>query len=84
MRQHLGLNRGRCIGHGAIPIFAEEKPYDVLHGLAEAPSLVAETQLKVRDGAYEHGFALVSLGNGGGKAKIEYFTERGINYAEEF
>jgi hypothetical protein len=81
---YLGLDRGRCIGHGAIPIFAEEKPYDVLKGLADAPSLVAKTQLKVKDGAYEHGFAIVSLGRGGSKTKIEYFTEQGIIHAEEF
>jgi Calcineurin-like phosphoesterase len=81
---YLGLDRGRCIGHGAIPIFEEEKPYDVLTGLVDVPLLVADTQLKVSDGAYEHGFAMVSLGRAGGKTKVEYFTERGAMHDEEF
>ncbi|MCA6115191.1 metallophosphoesterase [Bradyrhizobium sp. WSM 1738] len=80
---YLGLERGRCIGHGAIPIFEEEKPYDVLKGIADPPGLVAGTQLNVSDGAYEHGFAMVALGTGGGKTKVEYFTESGLKYAEE-
>jgi len=81
---YLGLERGRCIGHGAIPIFAEEKPYDVLKGVANPPALVAGTQLQVTDGAYEHGFAIVSLGQAGGRTKIEYFTESRSMHEEEF
>jgi hypothetical protein len=40
----------------------EEKPYDVLKGLADAPLLVANSQLSIKDGAFEHGFAMILLG----------------------
>jgi hypothetical protein len=81
---YLGLERGRCIGHSAIPIFEEEKPYDLLKGVANPPSIVQGTQLKVRDGAYEHGFAIVSLGSSSSRTKVEYFAENGSMYVEEF
>ncbi|WP_271554893.1 metallophosphoesterase family protein [Bradyrhizobium sp. CCBAU 45394] len=81
---YLGLERGRCIGHGAIPIFEEEKPYNVLKGIADPPTLVAETQLKVSDGAYEHGFAMITLGKSEVRTKVEYFTESGLTYEEGF
>ncbi|GLR93998.1 putative phosphodiesterase [Bradyrhizobium liaoningense] len=81
---YLGLERGRCIGHGAIPIFAEEKPYDVLKGIANPPALIDGTQLNVSDGAYEHGFAIVSLGQAGRLTKVEYFTESRSMHEEEF
>jgi predicted phosphodiesterase len=80
----LGLDRGRCIGHGAIPIFEEEKPYDVLKTLSKAPKLVDSTELEILDGAYEHGFAIVTLGRDGSKTKTEYFADRGRTYSEEF
>jgi hypothetical protein len=81
---YLGLDRGRCVGHGAIPIFAEEKPYKVPKGLSDYPELVKATKLRVQDGAYEHGFAMINLGKSGQKTRAEYFTERGSMYAEEF
>ncbi len=83
-RPHLGLSHGRCIGHGAIPIFVEEKPYQVLPTLADPPELVADTQLSSRDGAYSHGFALLTLGIDGNSTKAEYFDENGLIHSEQF
>lgn len=73
---YLGLERGRCIGHGAIPIFADEKPYAPLKGLQDHPQLLDGTQLQLRDGSYEHGFAMISLGRDGAQTTIEYFGRR--------
>lgn len=83
-QSYLGLDRGRCVGHGAIPIFEDEKPYNALDALSEPPELVKATKLQVRDGAYEHGYAIVTLGRDGSKTRTEYFTDRGSLYEEEF
>jgi V8-like Glu-specific endopeptidase len=82
----LGLERGRCLGHGAIPVLEEQKPYEVLkNSLSGQPSLVSETRLQVKDGAYENGFAVVTLGERGTAATVEYFTtDRGAIYREQF
>jgi hypothetical protein len=81
---YVDLDRGRCVGHGAIPIFAEENPYKVLKGLSDYPELIKSTKLRVKDGAYEHGFAIISLGKAGEKTRAEYFTERGVMHSEDF
>lgn len=80
----LNLDRGRCVGHGAIPIFAQEKPYTVLQALSDAPTLMKGTELQLIDGAYEHGFAIISLGRGKEMTSVEYFGEDGKSFAEEF
>jgi hypothetical protein len=80
----MALERGRCIGHGAIPIFEQEKPYKLLEGVANPPTLIAGTELKVADGVYEHGFAVVTLGLSGSKTKVAYLTETGLIYEETF
>jgi hypothetical protein len=79
---YLGLDRGRCIGHGAIPIFEEENPYLTLKGIVDPPRIISGTQLGIRDGAYEHGFAIASLGAPGAKTSIEYFGQDGRIYEE--
>lgn len=54
---YLGLQRGRCMGHGAIPVFTLTEPYTVKH--PGAPMGAARLS---NDGViYEHGYALMSL-----------------------
>jgi hypothetical protein len=76
-RPYAGLARGRCIGHGAIPVFESQAPYALLPGIQNLPQLEPNTQLALRDGLYAHGFALVSLGPQNGKAQAEYFQSAG-------
>ena len=71
------LTRGRCIGHGAIPVLLEQKPYEPLRGLFDPPVLVPDPkdpsqpfQLGVDGGAYRHGYVLLRL-EGAGRA--EYY-----------
>lgn len=80
----LGLDRGRCVGHGAIPIFEEENPYAVIKALSDAPKLVKGSKLRVQDGAFEHGYAIIRLGRDKGKTSVEYVTDRGTIFNEEF
>jgi hypothetical protein len=62
---------GRCIGHGAIPVFAENKPYDVPDGLLNPPGLVEGTQLPLKDGCYANGYVMIAFN--GATAQVDYF-----------
>jgi len=59
---HLGLERGRCVGNGAIPVLFEDDPHRPFPGLADPPALLPGTAA-ARDGAvWAHGSTLLSLG----------------------
>lgn len=81
---HLDLERGRCIGHGAVPIFEGEKPYKVLAKGIDPAKLKAGTKLKVNQGAFEHGLALLTLGVADSPAKVDYIGEGRTIFSEEF
>jgi hypothetical protein len=70
---YAGLDRGRCIGHGAIPVLASQNPYAVLAKIKNPPDLVQATRLGVDDAVYAHGFTIISLDSAGGPAKAEYY-----------
>ena len=38
----LGLCRGRCLGHGAVPVLDVEHPYEKRADVASTPDLIAE------------------------------------------
>ena len=69
---YAGLARGRCIGHSAIPVFAEDGPYDPLPELEDPPKLIDHTRLSVSRQFYTHGYALLTLGSNG-PTTAEYF-----------
>lgn len=60
---YLGLAKGRCVGHGAIPVFVADEPYTPLPSLASPPRIIADTTLSTEDHFYTHGFAMLSLGS---------------------
>lgn len=69
---YAGVARGRCIGYGAVPVFARDDVYAPLDGLEDAPRLVPNTML-ARDGAvWTHGFAFVTLGTDAAPCAAEY------------
>lgn len=71
---YAGLEKGRCIGHGAVPVFKNQNPYDVPAKLRNPPQLVKATVLGFEDAlVYAHGFTMVSLDPRGGRATVEYF-----------
>jgi hypothetical protein len=79
---YCGLERGRCIGHGAVPVPVEDTIYQQLKDLEQAPLMVPNTELATQGGVYTHGFALLQLGVNtcdakyyqdiGGKPKLIY------------
>ncbi len=80
------LERGRCLGHGAVPTAIRDKIYDPLEGLDETPSIVAKAKLAANGDVYAHGYAVLSF-----KADVcsaEYFQgvgEQDVSvWSEEF
>ncbi len=79
---YLGLAKGRCLGHGAIPAFAEQDPYAVVPTLPDPPQLVpdprspgAPLKLGLVDQAYAHGFAILRLSDADRSATVSYYQE---------
>lgn len=66
-----GLDKGRCIGHGAVPVYLNDAPYAALQRLASPPQF-KPVKLDADDHVYMHGFAVVRL-NHDGSATAEYY-----------
>lgn len=70
---YAGLDKGRCIGHGAIPVMRDQNPYSIPDKLLDPPALVEGTELGLAGPLYGHGFAMISLDPNGGPARAEYY-----------
>jgi hypothetical protein len=57
-----GLQRGRCLGYGAVPTSIADKIYEPVKGLDQIPTEIPGTQLAKVGGVYTHGYAMLSLG----------------------
>ncbi len=77
-----GLQRGRCIGHGAIPVSLADNIYEPVKGLSNLPSLIEGTKLISHGNVYTHGYALLSLG--GSKCHVDYIEHRPTGRYEVF
>lgn len=66
-----GLARGRCLGHGSVPVSIKDDIYTPLPDLTETPTLVTPAKLNTRGAVYNHGYALLTLR--GDKCTAEYF-----------
>jgi predicted phosphodiesterase len=74
-KPYLDLRRGRCLGHSAIPVFAQDEPYKIIDEIDNPPAIVDGTKLSLKDGVYAHGFAMLTLGQQ--TATADYFEDRG-------
>ncbi|MER9743796.1 metallophosphoesterase [Mesorhizobium sp. M0187] len=70
-----GLERGRCLGHSAVPVFVEDDPYEPLQEVRFPPKIIAGTEASHDGRYYRHGFAILTLKEGG-KGTAEYFEDR--------
>ncbi|TCR60562.1 DNA/RNA non-specific endonuclease [Bosea sp. BK604] len=68
---YAGLARGRCVGHGGVPVFTDEDPYEPLAELVDPPEIIADTRILPDGEYYAHGFAILELK--GGSAEAAYF-----------
>jgi hypothetical protein len=81
-----GLERGRCLGHGAVPVSVIDEIYKPLPGLENAPSLVDQSKLGTTGGVYNHGYALLMFEDAACRAEYYQMTNKGreVMYAEMF
>lgn len=73
------LEKGRCIGHAAIPVFASQTPYEILDDLDDPPRLVEVDGQPVQlaqnaDGVYAHGYVILALDDSARRAKARYYA----------
>lgn len=68
---YLGLDKGRCVGHGAVPVYLHDAPYKLLEGLVAPPKFLP-VELEADNHVFMHGFAMVRL-NKDGSAVAEYY-----------
>jgi hypothetical protein len=70
------LPKGRCVGHGAIPVQQSEAPYAEKYPV---PLVDPNLTLGLTGGWYNRGFELVELAGAGSPAKISYYQVAGID-----
>ena len=70
-KPYLGLERGRCIGHGAVPVFTAEPPDNAPAGIINPPELRDEVHLGTDGPVYRHGFTMIQFGTDG-SATVNY------------
>ena len=73
------LERGRCIGHGAVPVFSTDDAYAPIDGLAEVPTLVENTKLQTTGQVWAHGFVFLTLGTDADPTRADYYQNLGGN-----
>lgn len=64
------LAKGRCAGHGAIPVQESENPYAQTYPV---PLASDDVQLGLTDGWYNRGFEVLDLHGAGSPARMRYF-----------
>ncbi len=76
----VGLDKGRCIGHGAIPSFLDPSPYDPIKNVSPLPVLVDDpknpgkkVELSISGPVYDHGFVILDLDDTARTAKVTYY-----------
>ncbi|TAY71254.1 metallophosphoesterase family protein [Rhizobium leguminosarum] len=62
-QEFAGLQRGRCIGNGAIPVPDLQDIYEPVAGLPDAPKIVSNTMVATTGGVWNNGFAVLKLSN---------------------
>ncbi len=67
----MGIERGRCIGHGAVPVSSTDDPYSHPKYEHEVP-FKRDVRLGTRGGSYNHGFTMIELRGAGRPASVVY------------
>lgn len=73
---YMGLQRGRCVGASAIPVFTNQQSYKYASGLQTyggipLPTWNAASQLATNGNVYNNGFAIMTLN--GASATVNYY-----------
>jgi len=73
---YLGLARGRCLGHGAIPTSEADDAYEIRADIdpAAVPPVRDGLRPPLLNGLYAHGFGVLTLGAEGGAIRADYYS----------
>lgn len=71
-KPYLGLERGRCIGHGAVPVFTTESQTVGPERIVDPPKLHSDVHLGTADQVYLHGFTMIEFGQDRSAAATYY------------
>jgi hypothetical protein len=75
------LDKGRCVGCGAIPVAAADAPYEALPNLSDVPPFRADVKPMLDEaGCYAHVFAILQLG-ADGNGTAAYYQNLNPGYA---
>lgn len=69
---YLGLERGRCIGHGAVPVFTTQSQTVGPAPIVDPPTLRGDVHLGSTGQIYLHGFTMIQFGEGGSAVATYY------------
>jgi len=69
---YLGLDKGRCLGHGAVPVLLGDGDHEIA-GLVDPPALLTGPLGRV-DSVYAHGFAILRFARDGG-CQVAYYND---------
>lgn len=79
---YLGLEKGRCMGHGAIPKLLTQSVYQIAAGVPDPPRLVDDPRrpgtplrLDAVDQVYAHGFTMIDIDDAARTATASYYQE---------
>jgi hypothetical protein len=84
---YMGLERGRCVGASAVPVFTDQQSYSQATGLqtygsADLPTWKTNCQLGNDGGAYNNCFAIMTLN--GTSATVDYYQVPILGSAAKF
>jgi len=84
---YMGLNRGRCVGASAVPVYQDQQSYTTASGLTTVndlpmPAWDGDTVLGASNKMYNNCFAIMTLT--GASATVEYYEVPLLQNAQKF
>ena len=84
---YMGLNRGRCVGASAVPVYQDQQSYATASGLTtlngqDMPEWAPDCELGISNNVYNNCFAFMTLN--GASATVEYYEVQPLQPARRY
>lgn len=84
---YMGLNRGRCVGASAVPVYQDQQSYATASGLTtfdgqDMPAWVLDCELGTSNNMYNNCFAFMTLARA--SATVEYYEVQPLKPAHRY